>query len=149
MGAGVVHFEIMGKDAKRMQEFYRALFGWSINADNPMNYGVISARGERAIGGGIGQVAENQAPYVTFYVAVDNPQRYLDNVVNMGGRIVIPITEIPNMVTYAMFADPEGNFVGIIKDTPPPAKPKKTKKAKKAAKSSGRKKTSKKKSRKR
>ena len=138
MGAGVVHFEIMSRDGKRAHEFYRSLFGWSVNSDNPMNYGIISPETKRAIGGGIGQVMENQTPYVTFYVGVDDPQSYLDKVVSMGGKVVIPVTEVPNMVIYAMFADPEGNFVGLVKDMPPP----KPKKAKKAKKSTARKKAS-------
>jgi hypothetical protein len=40
----------------------------------------------------------------------------------MGGKIVMPVTEVPGMVTYAMFSDPEGNMVGIVKDVPPPPK---------------------------
>ena len=133
MGASVVHFEIMGRDGKRTQEFYKSLFKWDINADNPMNYGLIQPGSERAIGGGIGQVTENQSPYVTFYIAVDNPQNYLDKVVSMGGKIILPVTEIPNMATYALFADPEGNIVGLLKDVPPPPIPKKKKKARKSA----------------
>jgi len=132
MGNGVVHFEIMSKDGKRMREFYGSLFGWPIDANNPLNYGVIQPGMERAIGGGIGQVTENQLPYTTFYVAVDNPQEYLDKVVSMGGKVLIPVTDIPGMVTFAMFSDPEGNMVGLVKDVPPPAKPKPAR-AKKAA----------------
>jgi predicted enzyme related to lactoylglutathione lyase len=26
------------------------------------------------------------------------------------------VTEIPDMVTFAMFADPEGNVVGLVKE---------------------------------
>ena len=39
----VVHFEIHGKDAKKLQEFYASLFGWKIDANNPMNYGMVEA----------------------------------------------------------------------------------------------------------
>lgn len=35
----------------------------------------------------------------------------------MGGKTVTPITEIPGVVTYAEFADPEGNVIGISRDT--------------------------------
>lgn len=153
MGTGVVHFEIMSKDGKRMREFYSSVFGWAVDANNPMNYGVIQPGTERSIGGGIGQVTENQMPYTTFYVAVDNPQRYLDKVVGMGGRIIMPVTEVPGMVTYAMFADPEGNMVGIVKDVPPPPKPQsarsraaKRSPARKAGKAPARKKSAKRKS---
>jgi predicted enzyme related to lactoylglutathione lyase len=27
----------------------------------------------------------------------------------------VPVTEIPNMVTFAQFADPQGNVVGLVK----------------------------------
>ena len=39
----VVHFEILGPDAVKTQAFYRDLFGWTINADNPMQYGLVEA----------------------------------------------------------------------------------------------------------
>ena len=42
MGAPVVHFEIYGKDASKLQSFYADLFGWEIHADNPMNYGIVT-----------------------------------------------------------------------------------------------------------
>ena len=36
----------------------------------------------------------------------------------MGGKTVMPTTEIPNMVTFAMFSDPDGNIVGLVKADP-------------------------------
>ena len=42
MGAPVVHFEVMGQDGALLRRFYSELFGWSIDADNPMGYGVIA-----------------------------------------------------------------------------------------------------------
>jgi predicted enzyme related to lactoylglutathione lyase len=39
MGQPVVHFEIMGTDMKVLHAFYSDLFGWEINADNPLDYG--------------------------------------------------------------------------------------------------------------
>jgi predicted enzyme related to lactoylglutathione lyase len=37
MGCPVIHFEIAGQDAKKLQQFYSELFDWKIDADNPMN----------------------------------------------------------------------------------------------------------------
>ena len=113
MGAPVVHFEVLGQDGARLQTFYSELFDWKINADNPMNYGIIEAQG-KGIGGGVGPAGD--APnHVTFYVEVDDPQAYLDRIEGMGGKTVVPVTEIPNMATFALFADPEGNTVGLVK----------------------------------
>ncbi len=41
MAHPVVHWEITAKDAGKMQEFYGKLFDWKIDANNPMNYGMV------------------------------------------------------------------------------------------------------------
>ena len=46
MGNPVVHFEVLGKDGEALQSFYSDLFDWKINADNPMNYGIVDTGGE-------------------------------------------------------------------------------------------------------
>ena len=41
MGHPVVHFEIVGKDGDKLQSYYAELFGWDIDADNEMRYGLV------------------------------------------------------------------------------------------------------------
>ena len=36
-----------------------------------------------------------------------------------GGTVVMPVTSIPGMVTFAMFSDPEGNCVGLVSSDVP------------------------------
>ena len=130
MGAAVTHFEISARDGKKAQEFYSNLFGWNINSNNPVNYGIVNTGLKMGIGGGIGQVEPGKQPFVTFYVQVENPQVYLDKAVSMGATVILPITAVPNMATYGIFADPDGNVVGIVEG---PQKDKKETKPKKAA----------------
>lgn len=112
MGAPVVHFEIYGKEAEKLRAFYTELFGWEIHADNPMNYGLVHTNAEdKGIDGGI---AEGDAR-VNVVIEVDDLQAYLDRAVSLGGEVVTPVTEIPNMVTFAEFRDPAGNLLGIAK----------------------------------
>src|SRR5574341_770127 len=40
-------------------------------------------------------------------------------IIGKGGKTIVPVTEIPGMVTFAQFADPEGNVVGIVKNELP------------------------------
>jgi predicted enzyme related to lactoylglutathione lyase len=115
MGAPVVHWEIIGRDANQLHSFYSELFDWKINSDNPMSYGLVEAQREGTIGGGIGQADEGQTGHVTFYVEVENPEEYLKRVEKLGGKVIVPVTEVPNMVTFALFADPEGHMVGLVK----------------------------------
>ena len=44
MGQPVVHFEVVGKDGDKLQSYYAELFGWNINSDNPMNYGMVDGK---------------------------------------------------------------------------------------------------------
>ena len=114
MANPVTWFEIVGSDGAALQRFYGDLFGWEIKADNPMNYGMIDAQGGKGIGGGIG-AAQGGPGHVTVYVEVDDPQAYLDKAEQLGGRTIVGVTEIPEMVTFALFADPEGHVVGVVK----------------------------------
>lgn len=111
----VVHFEVQAKEPKKMQEFYQKLFDWHINDDNPMSYGIVDTHVEGGIGGGIGPAPEGVGR-VTFYAQVDDLQQYLDKAEQLGGKTLMPPTEIPDMVTIALFADPEGNMIGLVKD---------------------------------
>ena len=113
----VVHFEVVGGDGKKLQSFYADVFGWHVDANNPMNYGLVDNHGE-GIGGGIGP-SQDGRPRATFYIAVDDTDAYLKKVESMGGKTVMPTETIPGMVTLAMFSDPEGNVIGLIKNEPP------------------------------
>lgn len=116
MGNPIVHFEIMGKDAAKLREFYTSAFDWTVDASNPMDYGLVST-GEGNIGGGIG---EDEKPRTTIYVAVDDPAAALEKIKGLGGTVVQDVTVIPGMVTMALFNDPEGNLVGLVANEMPP-----------------------------
>jgi uncharacterized protein len=113
MADPVVHFEVAGKDGKKLQEFYTKLFGWNVDANNPMDYGMVAAV-EGGIGGGI-TASQDGSKNVTFYVQVDDLQKALDKAVELGGKIVNPPMDVPGGPTLAHFTDPEGNFIGLAK----------------------------------
>ena len=53
MGQKVVHFEILGEGRRRStQDFYAKLFGWNVDANNPMNYGMVDGGVGRASAAG-------------------------------------------------------------------------------------------------
>jgi predicted enzyme related to lactoylglutathione lyase len=113
MANPVVHFEIMGKDGAGLRKFYGDVFGWTIDADNPMNYGMVAA-GEGGIGGGVGQTPDGST-IVTVYVQVDDLQAALDKAEKLGGKTVMPPMDIPGGPSIAQFTDPEGNRIGLAK----------------------------------
>jgi predicted enzyme related to lactoylglutathione lyase len=117
MSDPVVHFEVMGKDGAALQRFYQQAFDWKIDTNNPMNYGMVAGPSEGVgIGGGVGQLPDETYPnYATFYIAVDDTDAALKKVEELGGKTVMPTTELP-MVTIAMFTDVEGNLIGLTKN---------------------------------
>ena len=118
MGAPIVHFEIPGKDAGKLGSFYGDLFDWDVDADNPMNDGLVRKQTETSIGGDIDQAPDEQPGHVRFCVEVENLQACLDEVESMEGKTVILPTEIPDMVTFALSQDPEVNLIGIVQSEP-------------------------------
>ncbi len=114
MGNPVVHFEVIGKDAAALQSFYGTLFDWKVNTDNPMNYGIVDTQGDGGIGGGIGSSPEGSG-HVTFYVAVGDVTASLDKAVKLGAKVLMGPEDIPGGPTVALFADPEGHVIGLVK----------------------------------
>ena len=108
----VTHFEVHGRDGKRLQEFYGSLFGWQVDANNPMQYGLVSAE-QSGIGGGIAQ--SPAAPMVTFYVEVPDLSAALRKAERLGGKTLMEPHAVPGGPEIAMFADPDGNQIGLLR----------------------------------
>jgi uncharacterized protein len=111
MANPVVHFEVVGKDGERLRRFYGDLFEWEIDANNPMEYGMVAAA-DGGIAGGVGQAPQGDG-HLTFYVQVPDIEAALAKAESFGGRTVMPRTEM-EMVTFAHVADPEGHVVGLV-----------------------------------
>jgi predicted enzyme related to lactoylglutathione lyase len=52
---------------------------------------------------------------VTFYVESDDLKASLDKAESLGGKRVMEPMDIPDGPAIAMFADPQGNVVGLVK----------------------------------
>lgn len=116
MGYPVVHFEVVGGDGLELQKFYGELFGWHIqNMPEMANYGIVDTHAGGGINGGVGGTPDGTA-LATFYVEVPDPQAMLDKALKLGGRVAMPVMEIPDIVTLAQFTDPQGNTIGLVKN---------------------------------
>ena len=114
MGAHVIHFEVTGKDGKKLQKFYGEVFGWNIDTNNPGGYGMVRD-GDKGLTGGIGDAQGGGEGGVTWYVHTDDPKGTLARVEKLGGKTIMPPMDVEGGPTIAMFADPEGNTIGLMK----------------------------------
>lgn len=114
MGAPVIHFEIMGGEGTQLETFYRELFGWKINSNNPMKYGIVETEGgPGGINGGVG-FTNDGSKRVSIYAQVKDLQATLDRAEHLGAKTILPPTEVPGGPRLAMFADPAGNITGLL-----------------------------------
>jgi uncharacterized protein len=124
MGRPVVHFEVVGQDGRRLQDYYSELFGWEIDADNPLGYGAVARDGNTnatgaGIGGGISRgPREDYAGHVTFYVEVPDVESALADAERLGGTRVIGPAKVPGAdLEIGQFTDPEGHLIGLMTPT--------------------------------
>ena len=111
----VVHFEVLGRDSGALRKFYSEAFGWSLGPadDSPLQYSMVHFTD--GIEGGIGKAPEGPG-HVTFYIGVDDLASALEDVEKSGGKTIQPPTPLPGGGAFAMFADPEGHVLGLVKD---------------------------------
>jgi predicted enzyme related to lactoylglutathione lyase len=120
VGAPIVHFEITGTDGATLSKFYSELFGWNVNADNPMNYGIVD-RSENlnadgiGIGGGISSLPPGMTGYITVYAEVPDVEAALQKAESLGAQRLMGPEQVAEGVQIGMFSDPEGRPFGVIK----------------------------------
>ena len=112
MSHPVVHFEIGCRDQVKTVTFFSDLFGWKMQAAGPAT--MIDTAASAGIHGHITNLGHEPHQYTIFYVQVDDVQACLDRVETLGGKTVVPPVEIPTG-TFAWFADPGGNTIGLWK----------------------------------
>ena len=120
MGQPVVHFEIIGKDGEKLRSYYSELFGWEIDADNPMNYGVVQRNGNTddggaGIGGGVAAGPEGYDGHVMFYIEVPDVEAALAKAESLGGTRIMGPDKVMDTIELGHFNDPEGHLVGVVK----------------------------------
>jgi uncharacterized protein len=120
MGQPVVHFEVIGKDGEKLRNYYSELFGWEMDANNPMQYGMVPREGNLSpegigIGGGVGVGPEGYDGHVTFYVGVEDVEAALAKAESLGGTRVMGPEKISDQVELGQFTDPEGHLIGVVR----------------------------------
>ncbi|QCJ41385.1 VOC family protein [Bacillus sp. S3] len=103
-------FEIAAREGDRSKRFYESVFNWRITDDGP----IMSISAEDAgLDGHLFNWTFEEPPYLTLYIRVEDVAASLEKVAELGGKVIIPETEIPSGGTFAQFLDLDGNAIGI------------------------------------
>ncbi|HEY0443281.1 MAG TPA: VOC family protein [Candidatus Limnocylindrales bacterium] len=112
MADRIIHVEVVGRDAGKLQKFFSDLFGWKLDTNNPGGYGMASSD-DNGIVTGIGSTPDGSAGHVTFYVSVADIDKAIEKATRLGGRVIMPKMSPGGGATIALIADPEGHVVGL------------------------------------
>ena len=117
MGNPVGFFEVVGRNAERLQRFYGEAFGWQTQQFAPIpGYAMVRPGAEGGISGGVGPAYNGGPGHATFYVEVSDLEEALSKIEGLGGRKAMgPVDVVPGGLSIALFADPEGHLVGLFK----------------------------------
>ena len=115
----IVHLDIPASDPKAASKFYADAFGWKIEVAPEFDYHMFQAEG--GPGGGFVNVGESggvsyKAGEVLVYIGTNDIEASLAKVQSLGGKVVLPKTEIPQVGWWAIFTDPTGNKIGLFTD---------------------------------
>jgi predicted enzyme related to lactoylglutathione lyase len=115
--------ELMMKDAKASVRFYQELFGWKVSEMPMGGHGTyyMFAQGESPVCGGMVLEQKGIPSHWLTYVGVEDADATAAKIKSNGGQILVPPTEVPNMVRFIVATDPQGAAFGAVKDLSPRA----------------------------
>ena len=116
MGQPVMQWQILARNPDAISAFYAKLFGWRINADNPMGYRMVDTGSDRGINGGVWPIGQTEGhPLVQLFVEVDDVPAYAAKVEQLGGQVLIPPQVLPDGGEMAIVLDTEGLSLGLMR----------------------------------
>jgi uncharacterized protein len=106
---------MLSKQPDETAKFYCQLFGWSVDANNPMNYRRIDTGTTEGIQGGIWPAPPEAPNFVQLFIEVDDVVKYAGEATRLGARVLIPMTPLPEGEAMAVLLDPQGMSFAIYK----------------------------------
>ena len=109
-------FELATKGVEKAEKFYVELFGWKVKKDPDGFYREITGSGHEM--GGMMELMPQHGPvppHWTVYFPVNDCDGDAKRATQLGGKVLAPPMDIPNVGRFAVLADPAGAAFAIIK----------------------------------
>ncbi len=108
--------ELITTDTDKAGDFYSSLLGWTKEPfSGEMPYTLFKT-GDKEVGGMMARMPEmgDIPPHWMCYITVENVDESAKQVEDLGGKIICPPKDIPNVGRFTIIADPTGAAVGLI-----------------------------------
>lgn len=114
MPAPIVHLEFLSADFGRTAAFYSELFGWQTQQNANASYMKLEgAEGGEGVSAGWVRADSSQSPGPLPYVVVEDLASTLAKLEKAGGRVIARRLPFAGGGEIALFADPDGNVIGL------------------------------------
>jgi predicted enzyme related to lactoylglutathione lyase len=113
MGNAVMQFQMISKTPDETAQFYSALFGWRVNDNNPMGYRQIDTGSTAGIQGGIWPAPPQAPNFVQLFMLVEDVNASVARATELGAKLLIPPTRLPEGDEMAVLHDPQGMSFGL------------------------------------
>lgn len=114
MGSPVVHWQIVSNDAEAASKFYRKLFDWKVSTANALGYRVVETLNPKGIAGGIWPAPPNAQGLVQLFIEVQDVEAYVREASELGAKVLVPTSTLPDGDTMAVLLDPTGIPFGLV-----------------------------------
>ena len=111
--------ELITTDLTSAKRFYGELLGWTFTETKTI-YGnpyMVIHKEETLVGGMMlkdGNVSDDVSPCWDPYITVDDVEASAKKVETLGGKIVVPPTDIPEFGRFCVIKDPQGISLNLI-----------------------------------
>jgi predicted enzyme related to lactoylglutathione lyase len=115
MGNPVMEFQMISTAPDETARFYCGLFGWSVNADNALGYRRIATGSGEGIQGGIWPAPPQASGFVQLFVSVEDVGASVKKAEQLGAKVLIPPTMLPEGDEMAVLHDPQGMSFAVVR----------------------------------
>jgi predicted enzyme related to lactoylglutathione lyase len=117
--------ELVTTDPVAARKFYADVIGWSSSPAQgaPMPYWLMGAQSEH-VAGIMQTMPQAPQPGWCGYVGVDDVDATASKAMSLGAKMIAPPSDIPNVGRFAVFNDPQGAVMGLMKWSFTPPAPK-------------------------
>lgn len=114
-----VHIELHTHQPEKAKKFYGELFDWTLEDVPDMDYTLIKV-GE-GTGGGMMQTPMPQEghPQWVPYILVEDVDASTAKAKSLGAKVLMDVTEIPDIGRFSMFLDPTGAAFALFEPKMP------------------------------
>ncbi|MEA2699214.1 MAG: uncharacterized protein QOI66_3485 [Myxococcales bacterium] len=109
--APIVHIEFRSSDFARSAAFYAKVLGWQTQQNASATYMKLDGAEQPSTGWVKSDLSQSAGPLA--YLAVDDLSATLGEVKKAGGRVLVPHRPFAGGGEIAVFADPDGNVIGL------------------------------------